>query len=85
MIDLERYTFVLLRRPADAPDYPEERLEEIQELHLAHLAAMRVFNTSLQETRELTKQDPAVIAGRLAADVMTWWTLPGSLPASVSS
>ncbi|HEX9597935.1 MAG TPA: YciI family protein [Gaiellaceae bacterium] len=108
MTELERYTFVLLRRPPDAPDYPEGRLEEIQEQHLAHLQAMRergvlllagpfddqpdeslrglgVYTTGLEETRELTARDPAVIAGRLAADVMTWWTLPGSLRASGSS
>ena len=39
-MELERYTFVLLRRPPDAPDYPEERLDEIQEQHLAHLAEL---------------------------------------------
>ena len=93
-MELERYTFVLLRRPPDAPDYPEEQLEEIQEQHLAHLAAMHrrrmlllsgpfddqpdeslrglcVYTTSLEETREITAQDPAVRAGRLVADVMT--------------
>ena len=31
---------VLLRRPADAPDLPEERLDELQRRHLDHLAAM---------------------------------------------
>ena len=40
-MDLERYTFVLLRRPADAPDYPDERLDELQEQHLAHLQSLR--------------------------------------------
>ena len=39
-MELERYSFVLLRRPADAPDYPEERLDELQEQHLAHLASL---------------------------------------------
>ena len=37
-MELDRYTFVLLRRPPEAPDYPQERLEQIQEQHLAHLA-----------------------------------------------
>ena len=40
LVELEQYTFVLLRRPPDAPDYPEERLDEIQEQHLAHLAEL---------------------------------------------
>jgi uncharacterized protein YciI len=101
-VDLQRYSFVLLRRPANAPEYPDERLNEIQEQHLAHLTelserevlllagpfgdqpdeALRglcVFAASLDETRALMAADPAVVAGRLAADVMTWWTAPGSL------
>ena len=40
-MDLERYSFVLLRRPPDAPDYAEERRDELQEQHLAHLASLR--------------------------------------------
>lgn len=40
-MDVERYTFVLLRRPADAPALPEEELEAIQAEHLAYLAAMK--------------------------------------------
>jgi hypothetical protein len=101
-VELGRYTFVLLRRPADAPDYPQERLDEIQEQHLGHLQELRergvlllsgpfgdqpdeslrglcVLTTGLDETRELMAHDPAVVAGRLVTDVMTWWTLPGSL------
>jgi uncharacterized protein len=100
--ELERYSFVLLRRPPDAPDLPEERLEEIQEQHLAHpgelyergvlllsgpfgdqpdesFRGLCVLTTSLEETRELLAGDPAVRAGRLAADVMSWWTRKGAL------
>jgi uncharacterized protein YciI len=40
-LDLERYTFVLLRRPPNAPDYPDPVLAEIQEQHLAHLQSLR--------------------------------------------
>lgn len=40
-MELERYTFVLLRRPADAPDVPEEDSDAIQAEHLAHLTSMR--------------------------------------------
>lgn len=39
--ELESFTFVLLRRPDDAPDLPEAELDRLQELHLAHLDAMR--------------------------------------------
>jgi uncharacterized protein YciI len=107
-MDLERYTFVLLRRPPDATDYPEERLNEIQEQHLAHLGELHrrgvlllagpfddqpdeslrglcVLTTGVDETRELMARDPAVLAGRLVVDVMSWWTARGSLPASGSS
>jgi uncharacterized protein len=37
---LESLTLVLLKRPPDAPDFPEERLDEIQAQHLAHLGEM---------------------------------------------
>ena len=40
LVELEPYSFVLLRRPADAPDYPDEQLDELQEQHLAHLASL---------------------------------------------
>jgi uncharacterized protein YciI len=41
MTGLVATTVVLLRRPADAPDLPERRLEELQEAHLAFLGAQR--------------------------------------------
>jgi uncharacterized protein YciI len=104
-VELERYTFVLLRRPPNAPDYSEARLDEIQEQHLAHLGQLRergvlllsgpfgdqpdeswrglcVLTTSIDESRELMSQDPAVLAGRLVPDVLSWWTHRGSLRAS---
>jgi uncharacterized protein YciI len=40
-IELERYTFVLLRRGPRAHVYSEEELDRLQDAHLAHLAAMR--------------------------------------------
>jgi uncharacterized protein len=101
-MELESYAFVLLRRPAGAPSYPDEELERIQEQHLAHLAALAAagklvgagpfsdqadeslrglvfYATSVEEARELAEHDPAVRAGRLAAEVMTWWTEKGSV------
>lgn len=38
-----------------------------------------LYSTPLDETRELANQDPAVLAGRLAVDVMTWWVPAGRL------
>ena len=35
------YTLVLLRRPADAPDMPEEELDVLQGRHLAYRAQLR--------------------------------------------
>jgi uncharacterized protein len=34
---------------------------------------------SLDEARRLAEQDPAVRAGRLAVEVMTWWCRPGTM------
>jgi uncharacterized protein YciI len=39
-MELERYTFVLLRRGPRASDYTDEELEELQAGHLAHLERM---------------------------------------------
>ena len=35
------YTLVLLRRPSDAPDMPEEELDELQARHLAYRAQLK--------------------------------------------
>jgi uncharacterized protein len=34
---------------------------------------------SLEEARRLAGQDPAVVAGRLAVEVMTWWCPAGTM------
>ena len=39
--ELESYTVVLLRRPADAPDLPEEELDRLQEGHLEYMDGLR--------------------------------------------
>jgi hypothetical protein len=33
-----------------------------------------MYATPLEEARALAARDPAVVAGRLAVDVFTWWT-----------
>lgn len=38
-----------------------------------------LYATGTDETRDLVAADPAVVAGRLAADVMTWSTKRGAL------
>jgi hypothetical protein len=38
-----------------------------------------LYRTDVEETRRLAESDPSVQAGRMAVDVMTWWTKRGSL------
>ena len=102
-MDLEAFELVLLRRPAGAPDYPDEELERIQREHLAYHARLResgdvatngpvdgqpdpslrglaFYRTgSIERSRELAEADPAVLAGRLAVDIMTWYCPPGTM------
>lgn len=101
-MELEAYTFVLLRRGPRAGEYNEAELEEIQAGHLAFLDEMRaqgdlllagpfrdqedetkrgfcVYRTGVEETRALTEQDPAIKAGRIGVEVMTWLTRKGAL------
>ncbi|WP_395244163.1 YciI family protein [Agromyces sp. MMS24-K17] len=95
-------TVVVLRRPADAPDLPEDELDALQARHLAYRAELRrrgilvangpfleqsdesyrglsVFACDPAEAARLSAADPSVVAGRLAYDVMEWWTAAGSL------
>jgi uncharacterized protein YciI len=43
------------------------------------LRGLCFFATSVEEAGELMALDPAVRAGRLEAEVMTWWTERGSV------
>lgn len=96
-MELEAFELVFLRRPHDAPDYPEDVLERIQEEHLAYhdklrkaghvvtngpvddqpdpsLRGLTFYRTgSLEQTRQLAEADPAVQAGRLTVEIMTWY------------
>jgi uncharacterized protein YciI len=101
-MDLESYTFVLLKRGPRAAEYAGEQLDRLQEQHIAHLDAMReqghmliggpfsdqpdeslrgfcIYKTELEETRRLAESDPSVQAGRMAVEIMTWWTKRGLL------
>ena len=94
---------MLLRRPASAPDYPDEELERIQREHLGYHARLReaghvvtngpvdgqpdpslrgltFYRTgSLERSRQLAEDDPAVQAGRMAVEIMTWYCPPGTM------
>jgi uncharacterized protein YciI len=47
--------------------------------HDESLRGLCVYGCDLEETRELAESDPSVQAGRLAVDVMTWWTPRGAV------
>jgi uncharacterized protein YciI len=43
------------------------------------LRGLCFYRCGLEETRDLVARDPSIEAGRMAADVMTWWTKKGSV------
>ena len=43
------------------------------------LRGMSLYSVGLDEARRLAEADPSVRAGRLAVEVLTWWTKPGEL------
>jgi uncharacterized protein YciI len=43
------------------------------------LRGLCFFATTVAEARELAQRDPSVRAGRLEAEVMTWWTPKGAV------
>jgi len=46
----------------------------------ASLRGLGFYRTgSLEQARAVAEQDPAVVAGRLAVEVMTWWCAPGTM------
>ena len=102
-MELDSYTFVLLKRGPRAAEFSDDELEVLQAQHLAHLEAMSeqghlvlagpfsdqpdetlrgfcLYRTDVEETRRLTGLDPSVRVGRMAVDVMVWWTKKGTLP-----
>jgi uncharacterized protein YciI len=61
------YTLVLLRRPADAPDLPEAKLDALQARHLAYRAGLRregvlVVNGPLGEQSDVTMRGLSIFA-----------------------
>ena len=92
----EQYQLVLLKRPAERAELPDEQVADIQRRHIAHLEAMAAAGHLLiagpfsdqedetlrgmalyqvggvEEARRLAAADPAVVAGRLEVEVLTW-------------
>jgi hypothetical protein len=62
-VELDTYTFVLLRRGPRPHEFSDEELEEIQAGHLARL----------------TEADPAIRVVRMRVEAMTWLTRKGAL------
>jgi uncharacterized protein len=61
------YTLVLLRRPADAPDMPDDELDALQSRHLAYRAKLRddgvlVANGPLGEQSDVTLRGLSILA-----------------------
>lgn len=102
-MEFETYQLVLLKRPENRPELPDEKVQEIQAAHIGHLTRMAqeghlvaagpfgdqedeslrglaLYRVgSVEEARRLAEQDPAVQAGRLEVEVMTWYTEKGAL------
>ena len=100
-MEFDRHTLVLLVRPADARDVPEEELDRIQDAHLANqprlgdegyviaagpftdqddeLRGFAVLSCDPDKARELYASDPAVLAGRLGVEVVTWMVPKGNV------
>jgi uncharacterized protein YciI len=61
------YTLVLLRRPADAPDMPEDELDALQARHLAYRAGLKregllVANGPLGEQSDMAMRGLSIFA-----------------------
>ncbi len=61
------YTLVLLRRPADAPDMPDDELDALQARHLAYRAELRrqgviVANGPFDEQSDISMRGLSIFA-----------------------
>jgi uncharacterized protein YciI len=65
--EFDVFTLVLLRRPANAPDMPEEELDALQARHLAYRAELRrqgvlVANGPLGEQSDISMRGLSIFA-----------------------
>ena len=65
--EFDVYTLVLLRRPADAPDLPDDELDALQARHLAYRAELRrrgvlVANGPLGEQTDISMRGLSIFA-----------------------
>ena len=81
-----------LVRPSDAPELTDEEAADLQDRHLAFRADLRdrgyllsggrgisIMSCDPDTARRLSSEDPAVRAGRLAIEVMTWMVPAGNV------
>jgi uncharacterized protein len=101
-VRFDQHTLVLLIRPPDAPELPDDEAAALQDAHLAFRADLRdqghligggplidqddetlrgisVMAVDPATARELCSADPAVQAGRLTIQVMTWMVPNGNI------
>ncbi|WP_341720215.1 YciI family protein [Micromonospora sp. FIMYZ51] len=98
----DQHTVVLLVRPQDAPELPQEAADLLENAHLAHQAGLVeqgavlaagpfldhddqqfrgavVLSVDPDMARELYRNDPAVRAGQLIAQVFSWMVPEGNV------
>jgi hypothetical protein len=79
-IELQEFQLILLRRPDGAPEFDEPTSARIQREHVGFYAGIAIFAAgSVERARELANTDPAVRAGRLEVEAMTWWCPAGTM------
>ena len=103
---MERYSLVLLRRPANGGPKVADA-EALQRQHIGHLQSMAragklvvagpfddqtdprmrgmcLYRVGIEEARRLAQEDPAVKAGRLEVEVLTWWVEKGAMTCPIA-
>jgi uncharacterized protein YciI len=74
-VDLDVYQLVLLRRPANAPELPDDRLQELQREHVAFYGGMRgaghvVTNGPVHNSPDETLRGIAVYRAESESDAL---------------
>jgi len=92
--NMERYSLVILQRPAGGGPKLSDAEGHLQAMARAgklvvagpfddqtdpRLRGLCLYRTSLEEARRLASDDPAVKAGRLEVEVLSWWVEKGAM------